>query len=206
MTRMARPAVRLRPVPPLDPPFEDVLAPEIWSSGSHPGQLALNLRLAPTRGTVPTAIAAPTGGALTRGAASNAGGPGPTSARTPQPIAQSPVPNAGPDARQAVRRFLATCLEILNGYRPLGHIRPLVSPTEVDAALAQLRAGVERLATPNRAARRAPAKVRLVRVCEPRPGVVEAAVVLSGPGRTWALAFRLERHRGRWVGATLRVL
>lgn len=126
--------------------------------------------------------------------------------RAPQAAAQPSAANASADARLAVRRFLATCLEILNGYRPLGHVRPLVSPTEADTALAQLRTGLERLAGQNRTARRAPAKVRLVRVCEPRPGVVEAAVVLGGPGRTWALAFRLERHQGRWIGATVRVL
>ncbi|HEX2771256.1 MAG TPA: Rv3235 family protein, partial [Micromonosporaceae bacterium] len=118
----------------------------------------------------------------------------------------APGTAADPDARQAARRFLAICLEVLNGYRPLAHIRPLVNPAEVETVLAQLTTGVERLARLRRAGKRAPARLRVVRVCEPRPGAVEAAAVLGDAGRTWALAFRLERRQGRWVGTAVRVL
>lgn len=200
------PAVRLRPVPPLDPPYEDELAPEIWSAGSGSGQLALDL----TAGTRKAGGTAGVGG----------GGrhPGPVNGREPSGSADGagrfgapgghPAPGAAanPDARQAARRFLAICLEVLNGYRPLAHIRPLVNPAEVETVLAQLTTGVERLARLRRAGKRAPARLRVVRVCEPRPGAVEAAAVLGDAGRTWALAFRLERRQGRWVGTAVRVL
>ena len=116
------------------------------------------------------------------------------------------VPSAGPEAKQAARRFLAFCLEVLNGYRPLAQIRPLVSPAELDAVLAQLATGVERLARSRRSGKWTPAQLRLVRLCEPRPGALEAAAVLGDAGRTWALAFRLERRQGRWVGTAVRVL
>lgn len=190
----ARPAVRLRPVPPLDPPYEDEVAPEIWSARPGPGQLSLDL--AAGRATPP--------GAGGRGAAR--GVPAPGQRIIPSSALASALASAGPEARQAAKRFLAICLEILNGYRPLAHIRPLVGPAEVDAVLGQLAAGIERLTGPGRAGRRPPAQVRLVRVCEPRPGAAETAVVLGGPTRTWALAFRLERRQGRWVITTFRVL
>jgi Family of unknown function (DUF6459) len=199
-----RSAVRLRPVPPLDPPYEDELAPEIWAAGPGSGQLALDL----TAGA-PRARAGGGGGVRKPGAANgrersaapdaiggNRAPAGPPAAGTP----------AGNEARHAARRFLAICLEVINGYRPLAHIRPLVSPADLEAVLAQVATGVERLARARRAGKRAPAQLRVVRVCEPRPGAVEAAAALGDAGRTWALAFRLERRQGRWVAIAVRVL
>lgn len=204
-----RPAVRLRPVPPLDPPYEDELAPEIWAAGSGSGQLALDLTAGARRAGGPAGVG---GGGRDRGPATgrdvSLGADGARRGGGPAGPARRAAPGtaAGPDARQAARRFLAICLEVLNGYRPLAHIRPLVHPAEVEAVLAQLTTGVERLARLRRAGKRTAAQLRVVRVCEPRPGAVEAAAVLVDAGRTWALAFRLERRQGRWVGTAVRVL
>jgi len=121
---------------------------------------------------------------------------------TPEALA-----GATPEATQAARRFLATCLEIVNGYRPAGHIRPLASPTDVAGIVEQLGSAATRIS-----GRRRPGQpvrtVRLqrLRVCEPRPGVAEAAAAVGVAGRTWAVAFRIERRRGSWIGVSVAVL
>lgn len=189
-----RPAVRLRAVPPLDPPFDDELEPETFMAGRDQ-QLALEL----------TPADRPAAGRRTP-----AGG-------KPHALPPYAVVAASPEARQAAKRFLGMCLEIFNGYRPAGHVRALSSPIEADLIIGQLRAAGERMAAARQAA--APARparganqaagqvrLRLLRVCEPRPGVAEAAASLGTAGRTWAIAFRLERQRGAWVGTTARVL
>jgi Family of unknown function (DUF6459) len=233
-TAVIRPAVRLRPVPPLDPPFDDELPPEIWSAGAGIGQLALDLRAAvpragagnagpggadgrgrrgipqdPTTARTPaTALAAVTtpAGPAGRGQASQNPGPPDAPARQTSVATAARQSSADPQARQAARRFLVICLEVINGYRPLPHLRPLVSPTDLENVLPQVAIGVERLAQARRAGKRPPAQLRVVRVCEPRPGAVEAAAVLGDATRTWALAFRLERRQGRWLSTAVRVL
>ncbi|PRY27946.1 hypothetical protein CLV70_109102 [Pseudosporangium ferrugineum] len=55
---------------------------------------------------------------------------------------------------------------------------------------------------------RRPAPVAVVKssVCEPRPGAVEAAVVLVIGDRTWAMALRLEQHDDAWLATVMRLL
>jgi len=143
-------------------------------------------------------------------------------------VVGEPSPGASPAARLATARFLNTCLEIFNGLRPVGHARQLAHPLHAQAVLAALTHATRRLrqaprpATGRAAAGRAAlVKVRRLRVCEPCPGRVEIAAAIgyaepAPPGRairpagtspvsggrpgqrTWAAAFRLERHHDRW--------
>ncbi|HEU4425851.1 MAG TPA: Rv3235 family protein [Pilimelia sp.] len=53
---------------------------------------------------------------------------------------------ASPDSRAAARRFTAMCLEILNGYRPTGHVRPFVTPAEAPLVIEQLTLARARVA------------------------------------------------------------
>jgi hypothetical protein len=117
------------------------------------------------------------------------------------------VAAASPEARQAARRFLITCVEIFNGYRPVSHVRPLSSPGQAQAIGEHLTAGIDRIAG-HRVLGRPKELVRLraLRVCEPRHGIAEGAAALSAAGRTWAMAFRLERRAGSWVGTTAELL
>jgi Family of unknown function (DUF6459) len=194
-SKRVRPAIRLRPAPPLEPPFDDELSPQAWVVAPTPGQLALDWTVA---ASVPRQ-------------------PGPAD----QPAETSGVvAGASPESRQAARRFAATCLEILNGYRPTGQVRPLVSPPEATDISEQLELGRQRVAelrqhtAPRVGLRRsgrdgAPAGLITlgpVRVCEPRPGIAEVAAVLASAGRSWAFAFRLERRRDAWLCTAARML
>jgi hypothetical protein len=172
LTRTAPPtrtAPLLRPVPVYDPPYDDE-APG-GTSGPVPGQVPLAL-------------------------------PTPPAPSLPAPV--PPAPGASPASRTAAVRFVNACLEIFNGYRPVAHARALAGPLQAAPVLAALTLASRRLA---RVAGQPPAgkiKLRRMRVCEPRDGVAEISVVLTtgcqrpAAGRSWAAAFRLERHHGRW--------
>ena len=53
---------------------------------------------------------------------------------------------ASAEAGAAARRFAGTCLEILNGYRPTGHVRPLATPLEAATIIEQLTLARARVA------------------------------------------------------------
>jgi len=219
-TRNRRPPVRVRPAPPLDPPFDDDVADLGLPDGA---QLALEL----TGGGTgvhedPRASGGSTGRASARrgltGPTGSTGPAGPAGPRPEHPRLHPPPPTRLPpeaqpgaslEARRSARRFLDTCLEIINGFRPVAHVRPLSEPTAAYAIISRLTVGVGRAKAVRRAARGRPAelvRLRRLRVSEPRPGVVEAVAVLGGARQSWALAFRLEHRRGAWVGTAIDVV
>lgn len=186
-TAMTNWVVRTRPAPPCDPPYDDERHPDSWLVSGQP-QLDLPLPaaatpsgLAPSKSVPPTF--APTG-------------------MTTTPTATSP-------AKAAATRFLRTCLEILNGYRPVAHFRALASPPEA-AALVQAMAHALRRLEQARRQSTLPSDRRLrpglVRMCEPRPGIAEISLVVGNGAQAWALAFRLERHHGRWLCTVAQLL
>jgi hypothetical protein len=233
-------AVRLRPAPPLEPPFDDEADRFGMPGGSVPeGQLALDWRS--------DAPGTDDGPGRRRSGRPPFAGPadplGPDSGRTDG----SALVAAPPEHRVATKRFLGVCLEVLNGYRPAGQLRPFCAPAAAgivierfairSAALARGGPATARrpLATQRadaapraaavpradaairpgkgprpdattrpgagRCAAGPPARIRLrlLRICEPLAGIAEAAAVLETGDRCWALAFRLERHRGTWL-------
>ncbi|HEX8630355.1 MAG TPA: Rv3235 family protein [Catenuloplanes sp.] len=262
--RQSPPAIRVRPVPAVDPPFDDEIAPHAWAAAFGAAPLSTDRSAAQRRGWPAWAAVVPgqpgsesgpddigrpfadtwqprAGGDPTDRTATAAGrgggGPGrPDGARPDPPGGAGPgggtepggggggptgtgpgstVAGASTEARNAVRRFLGVCLEILNGYRPAGQLRPLAGPAEAAVVIEQVSAAVARVTELRRAAGRPartaptaanPVRVRRLRVCEPRPGAAEATAVLLTAGRTWALAFRLERRDGTWAATVARLI
>jgi hypothetical protein len=186
----AGPVVWIRPAPRLEPAFDDERA--TTPEGPCPGQLDL---LSVNRQATKRPPAAPV-------AAGEAPAP-----RQAVGAGSAGAGSAGPDVRHALRWFVEACVEVLNGYRPVAHLRPHASATDFNQIAAHLtrRATRVRLVT---GARTADSRVSLrrLRVCEPRDGVAEAAVVLDHRGGSWAMAIRLERHRGRWICTLLQVI
>ncbi|TDB71385.1 Rv3235 family protein, partial [Micromonospora sp. KC723] len=125
-----------------------------------------------------------------------------------QPVGPPPgaLTTATPEATRAAQRFVGTCLEILNGYRPPGQLRALVAPGRVIEVTEQLARATSRTGPVRRRATRPTLRLRRLRVCEPRPAAVEVAAVLGGAGRSWAMAVRLEHRRGSWLCTVLQVL
>jgi hypothetical protein len=181
---MVRPEIKIRRAPSYEPPYDDQRHPESWVGGGV--QLALELSPAAPAGRQPS---------VARGQ-----GPAPREARV----------GASPASRFAAVQFVHSCLEILNGYRPATHARSLSTPAsslEVTQSLAQGARKLRRVlrgASPGRPGQLA--KLKRMRVCEPRAGVAEVAAVIGTATRGWAVAFRIEHHRGTWLCSTVHVL
>jgi hypothetical protein len=128
--------------------------------------------------------------------------------------------------RLATRRLLATCVEVLGGFRPVAQLRPFCLPERFDAIVNRLlgkpgsvpgnrgqaatrtsvvagAAGPGRAAPPGGTDRVA---VRRVQVCDVSGGVAEIAVVLARREKIWAMALRLELIEGRWLCTQLEVV
>ncbi|MEV4539950.1 Rv3235 family protein [Asanoa sp. NPDC049518] len=183
VTRGYYPPITVRPAPSFDPPYVDEPGADEWYREAA-GQLAFDFS------------------ALTRR---------PGNATAPQTTApattQAPL-TASPEARHAAGRFTRACLEILNGYRPVAHVRSLSRPTNAHALVEQLFDALRRMPVSPAQRRQQPELVRLrhLRISEPTPGIVEAAAALGTDARTWAMAFRLEHTSTRWLGTVLQVL
>jgi hypothetical protein len=209
-----RPVIRVRPVPQSDPPFDDELSSEIWAP-AHQLAFAWPTRERPGGPTTPAAPCEHVAGGPGQGGQTGVG----AQALSGQPAAgrvarARAAGGASGDAKLAVRRFVAMCVEVLNGYRPAAHLRRLALPMEAAGVVAQGVSGARRVAELRRAARggsrRAmrpgPVAVLRIRLCEPRPGAVEAAVLLITGERTWAMAVRLELHQQDWAATVLRLI
>ena len=177
----------LRPTPPCEPPFDDEIEPAARVS-DH--QLAFDWNL-----TVRSDIA--------------------TVARSARPPTPTVVLGASADARYAVHRFVRLCVEVLNGHRPAAQLRRLALPREAAGVVAQGLAGAQRMAGQRRPAgpadrrpyrRTPPVAVVRLRLCQPCPAAVEAAVALVTAERTWAMALRLELHDEAWAATALRII
>ncbi len=216
-----RPIMRVRPAPSSEPPYDDerpvdagaVCVGQLEIAGSIPAGARpgtpVGARPSTPVGAHPTHPTSPTDG---RPGTQVDQAPGAQTRRPAHPVAES---------RLAAQRFVGICVEVLNGFRPITHLRPLATPVDYATITNQLTrravrtrmdractAGGNRSVSAGRAAASATAGVALlrIRVCEPRTGVAEAAVVLAHGEAVFAMAVRLEHRRGRWCCALLQVI
>lgn len=193
-----RPPISLRPVPMCEPPFDDELEPTVWAT-AH--QLTLDWSAPTSRAPAP-----PTAWITASSTATALDDEAPQ-----RPV----VAGASAEAKHAVARFVRMCVEVLNGYRPAAHMRRLAVPTEAATIVAQVMATAHRVTqmrrgmqslTKRTSRRPLPVAVVRLRLCEPRPGAVEAAFALVLGDRTWAMALRMEEHHQSWSATTLRLV
>lgn len=224
MAALLTPPIHVRPAPSLDPPYDDEIVtadvPAVPTALAQP-PLPLDWSSPPHH---PPAQAARTGSSSGPSPARPASAvPGLALPTDATPLSAGRRPRS--PARGATMHFLSLCLEVLNGFRPAAHLRPLTAPAEFAGVAAQLARAPQPSATPTRhgpsarregsaGARPLPARpagrpgksgpgtrirLRELRICEPRAGVVEAAAVLGTPDRAFALALRLERRPAGWL-------
>lgn len=122
-------------------------------------------------------------------------------------FAPQPTPTAAlPDPAPLLRSLTQGVLEALAGVREVEQLarwfsedayRNLVSRANLSA-----RARSARGVAPTRPT----FEIRSIRVSEPLDGVIEAVAVVAGPGRTRAVAIRLEGLDRRWRATSLAVL
>jgi hypothetical protein len=183
-----QPLVRIRRAPALDPPADTDRRMD-----DHPvcaGQLALFTSVQGAGGGHPAGARR----AAQRLAALPA---------EPRPLAAAGSPAPSAPVQVAVSRFVAACVEVLNGFRPVGHLRALTTPIEFDAITTQLTRRTARVRLPSRQQR---VNVRRLKVFEQRAGVAEAVAVLHHDETFWAMALRFEHRRGSWLCTLLEVI
>jgi hypothetical protein len=203
--------VSIRRAPTLEPPADDDRRRD-----DHPvctGQLALFTSIQSARTGVRLTVSATGPAAQVGGAARPTGSPVP-SAERPLPGAMGPgarsvAAAAGPAgttpvaAQVAAGRFVAACVEVLNGFRPAAHLRALTTPFDYAAVVKQLTRRA-RIRVPSAPGSRV--GLHRVRVFEQRAGVAEAVAVLSHGDVAWAIALRFEYRRGSWLCNLLEVV
>lgn len=111
-----------------------------------------------------------------------------------------------PDPSLLLRSLTHGVLEALAGVREVDQLARWFSEDAYRSLVTRAN-----LAARARSARGvAPARptfvVRTLRVTHPRDGIVEAVVVVTGPGRTRAVAIRLEGLDRRWRATSLAIL
>jgi hypothetical protein len=140
---------------------------------------------------------------------------GPANPADPLSGAGSPGPalpgrGATGDGPRATRRYLDLTLEVLGGFRPIGHLRVLTDPARFDEVAGQLtQLGGPSVTRPGSGLARVTGdrvQLRQVRICEVHDGAVEAAAVLARGGEVRAMTLRLERRSRIWLCVHLRVL
>jgi hypothetical protein len=201
-----QPLVRIRRAPPLDPPADNDRRTD-----DHPvcaGQLALfasvhNLRPAGTGPASARRAAGPAPAADPRPAYES----GPATGGPPAPMTGTTAPPAAIPAGAAASRFVAACVEVLNGFRPVGHLRALTTALDFAAVSAQLtrRAVRVRMCGRDRTGKER-VRVRRTRVFEQHGGAAEAVAVLDHGGTSWAIALRFEQQHGGWLCTLLEVV
>jgi len=122
-------------------------------------------------------------------------------------FAPQPTPRADlPDPVPLLRSLTQGVVEVLAGVREVDQLarwfnedafRSLVTRANLSA-----RARSARGVSPARPT----FEIRSIRTSDPADGVVEAVVIVAGPGRTRAVAIRLEGLDRRWRAASLAVL
>ncbi len=120
----------------------------------------------------------------------------------PQPTPADELPDPAP----LIRSLTQGALEALAGVREVDQLARWFSEeayrSVVTRANLAARARSARGVTPTRPT----FVIRAVRVTHPRDGIVEAVVVVAGPGRTRAVAIRLEGLDRRWRATSLAIL
>lgn len=122
-------------------------------------------------------------------------------------FAPQPTPTIElPDPAPLLRSLTQGVLEVLAGVREVDQLARWFSEdayrTLVVRANLSSRARSARGVPPQRPV----FEIRSLRVCEPLDGIVEAVVVVAGPGRTRAVAVRLEGLDRRWRATSLAIL
>lgn len=120
----------------------------------------------------------------------------------PQPTATAALPDPAP----LLRSLTQGVLEVMAGVREVDQLARWFSEdafrTLVSRANLSARARSARGVAPARPA----FSILSIRVTEPADGIIEAVVVVAGPGRTRAVAIRLEGLDRRWRATSLAVL
>ncbi|MFT4157074.1 MAG: Rv3235 family protein [Microbacterium sp.] len=120
----------------------------------------------------------------------------------PQPTPRAELPDPGP----LLRSLTHGVLEVLAGVREVDQLARWFSEDAFRNLVTRANLSARARSARGVLAVRPTFAIRSIRTSEPSDGVVEAVVIVEGPGRTRAVAIRLEGLDRRWRAASLAVL
>lgn len=111
-----------------------------------------------------------------------------------------------PDPEPLLRRLTQGALEVLAGVREVEQLARWFSEDAFRALVTRANLSARARSARGVAPARPSFQILSIRQFAPAEGVVESAIVVAGPGRTRAVAIRLEGLDGRWRATSLAIL
>ncbi|PRA83026.1 Rv3235 family protein [Microbacterium sp. MYb66] len=122
-------------------------------------------------------------------------------------FAPQPTPTIElPDPAPLLRSLTHGVLEALAGVREVDQLARWFSEDAFRSLVTRVNLSARARSARGVAPARPTFEIRALRVAEPLDGVIEAVVVVAGPGRTRAVAVRLEGIDRRWRATSLAIL
>lgn len=122
-------------------------------------------------------------------------------------FAPQPTPRAElPDPQPLLRSLTQGVLEVLAGVREVDQLARWFSEDAYRSLVTRANLSARARSARGVSPARPTFEILSIRVTEPVDGKVEAVVVVAGPGRTRAVAIRLEGLDRRWRATSLAVL
>lgn len=122
-------------------------------------------------------------------------------------FAPQPTPTVElPDPVPLLRSLTQGALEVLAGVREVDQLARWFSEDAFRSLATRANLSARARSARGVAPGRPTFEILSIRVCEPTDGVIEAVVVVAGPGRTRAVAVRLEGLDRRWRASSLAIL
>ncbi len=120
----------------------------------------------------------------------------------PQPTSAAELPDPLPLLRSVTQGVL----EVFAGVREVDQLARWFNEDAFQRLIARANLSARARSARGVAPVRPVFAIRSIRTAEPADGVVEAVIVVAGPGRTRAVAMRLEGLDHRWRATSLAVL
>jgi len=111
-----------------------------------------------------------------------------------------------PDPEPLLRSLTMGALEVLAGVREVEQLARWFSEEAFRALVTRANLSARARSARGVAPTRPSYQILSIRQSAPADGVVEAALVVAGPGRARAVAIRLEGLDGRWRASSLAIL
>lgn len=122
-------------------------------------------------------------------------------------FAAQPTPTVElPDPAPLLRSLTQGVLEVLAGVREVDQLARWFSEDAFRSLVTRANLSARARSARGVAPARPTFEILSIRACEPVDGIIEAVVVVAGPGRTRAVAVRLEGLDRRWRASSLAVL
>lgn len=122
-------------------------------------------------------------------------------------FAPQPTPRAElPDPSPLLRSLTQGVLEVLAGVREVDQLARWFSEDAFRSLVARANLSARARSARGVSPARPIFDIRSIRASEPVDGVVEAVIIVAGPGRTRAVAIRLDGMDRRWRATSLAVL